>query len=197
LNKHLEAQPYHLQVRYDVIGRGTAVKYFVIDPDSGVLRVRDDLRKLTDTEFQIDVRAYDLGEPQLSSVSTVPVHVRHVALLSGELGFGFAEDSYNVDVPEDATPGTLIKILSVISGGPRDGSAGLECHVASGNEQRHFAANMTEERNCALWLDKAELDFEDTESYQIKIKLGAVVGTIKGGRNVTMVRNLPDPLRYP
>ncbi|OXU31282.1 hypothetical protein TSAR_011025 [Trichomalopsis sarcophagae] len=175
------------QVRYDVIGRGIAGKYFVIDPDSGVLRVRDDLRKVTDTEFQVDVRAYDMGDPQLSSVTTVPVYVRHVAGPPSESGLGFAEDSYNVDVPEDAPAGTLIKVLSVINASSRDASL-LDCEIYEGNEERLFRANITEEKNCALWLEKAELDFESTESYQIKIRLQAAAGLIKSGRNITMVK---------
>ncbi|XP_014216092.1 cadherin-99C [Copidosoma floridanum] len=176
------------QVRYDVIGRGIAGKYFVIDPDSGVLRVRDDLRKVPDvTEFQVDVRAHDLGDPQLSSVSTVPVFVRHVAGPPSEPGLGFAEASYNVDVPEDATSGTLMKTLSVINSNARD-ALPLDCEVYDGNDDRLFKANITEERNCALWLEKGELDFETTESYQIKIRLYTPNGAFKSGRNVTMVK---------
>ena len=41
------------QVRYEITGRGIASKYFIIDSDTGVLRVRDDLRKETDTEYQV------------------------------------------------------------------------------------------------------------------------------------------------
>ena len=40
-------------MRYEIIGRGIANKYFVVDPDYGVLRIRDDLRKETDTEYQV------------------------------------------------------------------------------------------------------------------------------------------------
>ena len=167
-----------------MIGRGIAGKYFVIDPDSGVLRVRDDLRKVQDTEFQVDVRAYDLGDPQLSSVSTVPVFVKHVAGPPSELGLGFAEDSYNVDVPEDARAGTLIKIISVINRNSRD----VSCDVYEGNENGLFKSNITEEKNCALWLEKPELDYEKQESYQIKIRLEPVVGVAKSSRNLTMVR---------
>lgn len=173
-----------------MIGRGIAPRHFAVDPDTGLLRVRDDLRKVPDTEFQVDVRAYDLGDPQLSSVASVPVRVRHVSVpASGELGLGFAEDSYNVEVPEDAAPDTLIKVLSVINAGARGeaGSAPLDCDIYSGNEEGLFGANITEERNCALWLVKGELDFEVTESYQIKIRLEAGPGMLKSGRNVTMV----------
>lgn len=41
------------KVRYELIGRRKAAKYFQIDPDTGVLQVRDDLRKETDTEYQV------------------------------------------------------------------------------------------------------------------------------------------------
>lgn len=40
-------------MRYEIVGREIANKYFVIDPDTGVLRIRDDLRKETNTEYQV------------------------------------------------------------------------------------------------------------------------------------------------
>ncbi|XP_015117521.1 cadherin-99C [Diachasma alloeum] len=175
------------QVRYEIIGRGIAQKYFVIDPDTGILTVRDDLRKETDSEYQVDVRAYDLGEPQLSSVTTVPIYVRHVATVAPEVGLGFAEDSYNVDVPEDAHDNTLIKILTVINSHTHD-STPLTCEIYSGNEEGLFEATITEERNCALKLKKGKLDHETTESYQIKIKLESLSGLLNSHRNTTMVK---------
>ena len=36
-----------------MIGRGKAQKYFQIDPDTGVIQVRDDLRKETTTEYEV------------------------------------------------------------------------------------------------------------------------------------------------
>lgn len=41
------------QVRYEIIGRGKATKYFQIDPDTGVVRVTNDLKKEIDTEYQV------------------------------------------------------------------------------------------------------------------------------------------------
>ena len=41
------------KVRYEIIGRGKSTKYFQIDPDSGVLRVTNDLKKEIDTEYQV------------------------------------------------------------------------------------------------------------------------------------------------
>lgn len=41
------------QVRYELVGRGKAQKYFQIDSDTGVIQVRDDLRKETSTEYEV------------------------------------------------------------------------------------------------------------------------------------------------
>ena len=133
------------------------------------------------------MRVYDLGEPQLSSVTTVPIFVRHVATVAPEIGLGFAEDSYNVDVPEDARDNTLIKIITIINSHTHD-STPLKCEIYSGNEDGLFEANVTEERNCALRLKKGSLDYEATEFYQIKIKLESLSGLLNADRNTTMVK---------
>jgi len=44
---------FYFQVRYELVGRGKAQKYFQIDPDTGVIQVRDDLRKETATEYEV------------------------------------------------------------------------------------------------------------------------------------------------
>ncbi|KAF7995558.1 hypothetical protein HCN44_006665 [Aphidius gifuensis] len=175
------------QIRYEIIGRGIASKYFVIDSDTGTLSIRDDLRKETDSEYQVDVRAYDLGDPQLSSVTTVPIYVRHVATVSPEVGLGFAEDSYNVDIPENARDNTLIKILTIINSHIHESNF-LKCEIYSGNENNLFQSSITEEKNCALKLKYGKLDYENTESYQIKIKLESSMGILNSHRNTTMVK---------
>lgn len=136
--------------------------------------------------FKVDVRAYDLGDPQLSSVTTVPIYVRHVATVSPEVGLGFAENSYNVDVPEDARDNTLIKVLTIINSHVHD-STFLKCEIYSGNDDKLFIASITEEKNCALKLKNGKLDYENTEAYQIKIKLESSTGLLDSHRNTTMV----------
>ncbi|KAK6626827.1 hypothetical protein RUM44_009304 [Polyplax serrata] len=123
------------KVRYELIGRRKASKYFQIDPDTGVLQVRDDLRKETDTEYQVDVKAYDLGEPSLSSVTTVPIYVKHTATVPPEIGLGFADDFYSIEVPENATARQLIKTLLVINGRAHNGGVPLKCDIISGNNE--------------------------------------------------------------
>lgn len=43
------------RVRYKLVGRGKASKYFNVEPDTGAVRVRDDLRKETDSEYTVRI----------------------------------------------------------------------------------------------------------------------------------------------
>lgn len=43
------------RIRYKLVGRGKASKYFHVEPDTGALRIRDDLRKETDSEYTVSI----------------------------------------------------------------------------------------------------------------------------------------------
>lgn len=180
------------KVRYELIGRGKAAKYFTVDPDTGVLSVRDDLRKETDQSYQVDVKAYDLGEPQLSSVMSVPVFIRHTATVAPETGLGFAEDSYTVEVPENATAGTLVKTLTIVnSKAHRTAPAPLHCSIVSGNDGDVFFVNVTEERNCELRVGAGSVldaDSEQRAQYQLTVRLDTLPNLMNHARASTRVK---------
>lgn len=48
------------RVRYKLVGRGKASKYFNVEPDTGAVRVRDDLRKETDSEYTVSIKILNL-----------------------------------------------------------------------------------------------------------------------------------------
>ncbi|KOB79512.1 Protocadherin-15, partial [Operophtera brumata] len=50
------------RVRYKLVGRGKASIYFNVEPDTGAVRVRDDLRKETDSEYTVRVFYVKLTE---------------------------------------------------------------------------------------------------------------------------------------
>lgn len=66
-------------------------------------------------------------------MTTVPIYVRHTATVPPEVGLGFADDYYTVEVPENATARQLIKTLVVINGRVHSGAAPLKCDIISGN----------------------------------------------------------------
>lgn len=85
--------------------------------------------------FQVDIKAYDLGEPSLSSVTTVPIYVRHTATVPPEIGLGFADDYYTIELPENATARQLVKTLVVINSRAHNGVVPLKCDIISGNNE--------------------------------------------------------------
>ena len=40
-------------MRYDVFGRGKAPRFFEVDRESGVVKVKDDLRKEINSEYEV------------------------------------------------------------------------------------------------------------------------------------------------
>lgn len=83
----------------------------------------------------MDVRAYDLGEPQLSSVITVEVFIQHVATVAPEVGLRFADNSYILQVPENTTVGKQIKTLTIVNSQTHGTSIPLKCQIISGNKE--------------------------------------------------------------
>lgn len=81
------------------------------------------------------MRAYDLGEPQLSSVITLDIYIQHVATVAPEVGLRFADTSYSLQILENATIGHQIKALTIVNSKTHGGNIPLKCHIISGNEQ--------------------------------------------------------------
>lgn len=84
--------------------------------------------------LKVDVKAYDLGEPQLSSVTTVTIFVRRVTTPLPELGLAFSDDSYTVRILESAVAGALVKVLTVVHPRPLQ-PLPLVCTIVSGNSE--------------------------------------------------------------
>ncbi|CAH1727237.1 unnamed protein product [Chironomus riparius] len=174
-------------IRYEIVGRGKAQKYFQVDSDTGDILLRDELKKEEDTEYQVDVRAFDLGEPQLSSVSSLPIYVKHVLsdpilefteprtdtspIMNPEsVGLAFSDDVYTISVPETTGINSTLKLLQIInSKKATKNRGGFKCEITNGNEWNLFKTNI-EDHSCGLVLINS-LDYENKTSHEIGIKL--------------------------
>ncbi|KAL9892419.1 cadherin 99C isoform 2-T4 [Glossina fuscipes fuscipes] len=192
-------------VRYEMVGRGKALKYFQVDPDTGAVRIRDELRKEEDTEYQVDIRAYDMGEPQLSSVATLPVFVRHLltdpnednsmegkmdngVIMSPEsLGLAFSDDSYTTGVPETTGINATIKLIQVINSKKSVRSnPGFKCEIVKGNERGLFNVTV-EDHGCGIQLIE-HLDYENKTTYSLQIRLVSHKYFINPQKSTTSVK---------
>ncbi|KAL1465415.1 hypothetical protein WDU94_004992 [Cyamophila willieti] len=176
------------KVRYELVGKGKSLRYFQIDPDMGTLTLRDDLRKEEDNEYQVDVKAYDLGEPQLSSVMSLPIFVRHVATVPPDVGLAFADDSYTIQIAENAVANTLVKTLNVINNRVHSQVVPLRCSLSSGNYGDLFSVNVTADRNCEVRLTRAELDYETAPEYNLTVRLDTLTGLVNPSRSLAHIK---------
>ncbi|XP_039436004.1 cadherin-99C [Culex pipiens pallens] len=174
-------------VRYEMVGRGKALKYFQVDPDSGIVRIRDELNKEDDTEYLVDVRAYDMGEPQLSSVATLPIYVSHIpanpngdsaesrvdagGIVNLEVqGLAFSDDSYTTSVPESTGMNATIKLIQIInSKKATKHNGGFKCEIIKGNDINLFRITV-EDHACGLVLN-GQLDYETTTTHNLEVRL--------------------------
>lgn len=189
-------------VRYEMVGRGKALKYFTVDPDTGTIRLRDDLKKDDDTEYQVDIRAYDLGEPQLSSVATMSIFVQHIltdpiesvearkdgATIDPEnLGLAFSDTLYTTGIPESTGINATLKQIQVInSKKATKNKNGFKCEIFSGNEKNLFRVVM-EDHTCAIKLNAA-LDYENSTSHELEVRLSSTKFFVNPQKSVAKVK---------
>ncbi|CAH0583152.1 unnamed protein product [Chrysodeixis includens] len=166
------------RVRYKLVGRGKASIYFHVEPDTGAVRVRDDLRKETDSEYTVDVQAYDQGEPMMSSVSSLTVYVSHSATVPPDVGLGFADTLYTEHVAENSPNGTLVRVLPLLNKREHSPDTPLKCRLTESSQKGVFYVKLTEERDCAIYLNTSSLDYETLTEYSLEVQLESIQGLI-------------------
>ncbi|KAL5285532.1 hypothetical protein ACFFRR_007314 [Megaselia abdita] len=193
-------------IRYELVGKGKSLKYFQIDADTGDVRIKDDLQKSGDTEYQLDVRAYDLGEPQLSTNTSFLVFVRHVLSETNppnsnesfdtkyptdkrSFGLAFIDDSYTTVVPETNGVNSTIKKIQVMNSknSARNGPA-FDCEIIDGNSDSIFGV-VTEDHACIFTLLK-KLDYESKSVYDVELKLVSSKYFVNPEKSTTRVKIL-------
>ncbi|KAG6457226.1 hypothetical protein O3G_MSEX010182, partial [Manduca sexta] len=166
------------RVRYKLVGRGKASKYFHVELDSGVLRVRDDLRKETDSEYTVDVQAYDQGDPVMSSVTSLTIYVSHSATVPPDVGLGFADTTYTEHVAENSPNGTLIRVLPLLNKREHSPDTPLKCQLTESSQIGIFYVKLNEDRDCAIYLNTSSLDYEKLAEYALEVQLESIQGLI-------------------
>ncbi|XP_065110593.1 protocadherin Fat 1a isoform X2 [Paramisgurnus dabryanus] len=87
-----------------VISGGDAGSHFVVDMDSGWLKVYSPLDRETADHYTLNITAYDLGIPQKSSSRLLDVKI----LDANDNSPQFLQDAYSVEISESTAVGTEI-----------------------------------------------------------------------------------------
>ncbi|KAH9631094.1 hypothetical protein HF086_000137 [Spodoptera exigua] len=177
-----DATPPNNRIRYKLVGRGKASIYFHVEPDTGAVRVRDDLRKEADSEYTVDVQAYDQGDPVMSSVTSLTVYVSHSATVPPDVGLGFADTVYTEHVAENSPNGTLVRVLPLLNKREHSPDTPLKCRLTEsshkGKVEGVFYVKLTEDRDCAIYLNTSSLDYETLSEYSLEVQLESIQGLI-------------------
>ncbi|CAH0674071.1 unnamed protein product [Spodoptera exigua] len=173
-----DATPPNNRIRYKLVGRGKASIYFHVEPDTGAVRVRDDLRKEADSEYTVDVQAYDQGDPVMSSVTSLTVYVSHSATVPPDVGLGFADTVYTEHVAENSPNGTLVRVLPLLNKREHSPDTPLKCRLTESSHKGVFYVKLTEDRDCAIYLNTSSLDYETLSEYSLEVQLESIQGLI-------------------
>lgn len=167
------------QIRYEIVGRNSdkSWQYFMIDPTTGTISVKDDLRKDLSSETRIVIKAKDLGQPSLSSTTTLTIFIDHLAEISPESSVGFADTHFTVELEENSAAQTLIKVLPVINK-PKLNFP-LSCEIVSGNELGKFYIMVNDQRDCEIHTLDNSIDYEQKTKFILTIRLNTIGGSSK------------------
>ncbi|XP_043843520.1 protocadherin Fat 2 isoform X3 [Dromiciops gliroides] len=146
------------QVSYSLVG--SADGHFSIEAATGVIRLEKPLRAKQQEVLELTVRASDQGTPNpLSTLGTVTVSVVDLA----DYLPVFLSTEHNVQVPEDARPGTEVVRLGPLT---REGAEKTGYQIVSGNEQEKFRLDY----HTGILYVNGSLDFETGQEYYLSIE---------------------------
>ena len=189
--------------------------YFAINEDTGDISIRDDLTKEIFDEykvkqftqfcqlrfliswicFQLDIQAYDLGTPPLSTVLTLVVRVRQVVTQPPDSGVGFVETAHFVQTKENMAEGTVLKTLELDQKERSNGrDLKIECKIVRATDQlgrsvsSSFIGRLNAQKDCELVQGSKSLDREQSERVTIEMKLRTLSAFTNPAKKAATVR---------
>ncbi|XP_045031201.1 fat-like cadherin-related tumor suppressor homolog isoform X3 [Daphnia magna] len=147
------------------ISSGNVGGAFVIEPDSGLIRVNQPLDVGTAHEYMLVVKASDGGSPSLSTSCRV-----HILVTMAENDPPkFLQSEYTADVFEDATGGTFVIQVEGRS------ISSLLFEITDGNSDGSFTINPS--TGIIVVSPRGALDYETTKHYNLSISAMNMAGS--------------------
>ncbi|XP_047440816.1 protocadherin Fat 2 [Mugil cephalus] len=143
---------------------GNIDNVFSIDPELGSISISKPLDLQPQDQFHLTVKATDQGFPQRSDLCSVHVRIR----VSDRTPPTFPSDEYLTEISELSTAGT--PVVTVLASSP----AAVHYGIESGNPNGTFYINPY----TGLISTQKHLDFENCESYQLKVTASTMAGAL-------------------
>ncbi|XP_055954929.1 protocadherin Fat 4 [Patella vulgata] len=120
---------------YEVVGNTPAPSFFTVDPSTGAITVRGNLRQAGQRNMMLRIAAYDSAVPTKKTFYDIPINIR---INSGIPVFG--QSPYRVTIDERSPLGFLVE--SVVATDP-DGDSLTYRITGSGNAPQYFYIDPT------------------------------------------------------
>ncbi|XP_038255144.1 protocadherin Fat 4 [Dermochelys coriacea] len=151
-------------------GEGTGGIPFEVDPESGVIRIREPLDYETRRQYSLTVQATDRGVPALSGRAEALIRLLDVNDNEPRVKFRyFPATSRFASVDENAAPGTVVALLTVSDADSPAANGNISVSILGGNEQRHFEVQSSKVPNLSLIKVAAALDRERIPTYNLTV----------------------------
>ncbi|CAM4658808.1 unnamed protein product [Lepidochelys kempii] len=151
-------------------GEGAGGIPFEVDPESGVIRIREPLDYETRRQYSLTVQATDRGVPALSGRAEALIRLLDVNDNEPRVKFRyFPATSRFASVDENAAPGTVVALLTVSDADSPAANGNISVSILGGNEQRHFEVQSSKVPNLSLIKVAAALDRERIPTYNLTV----------------------------
>uniref|UniRef100_A0A663MI09 Protocadherin Fat 4 n=1 Tax=Athene cunicularia TaxID=194338 RepID=A0A663MI09_ATHCN len=151
-------------------GEGAGSLPFEVDPESGVIRIREHLDYEMRQQYSLTVQAMDRGVPALSGRAEALIRLLDVNDNEPRVKFRyFPATSRFASVDENAAPGTVVALLTVSDADSPAANGNISVSILAGNEQRHFEVHSSKVPNLSLIKVAAALDRERIPAYNLTV----------------------------
>ncbi|XP_053317380.1 protocadherin Fat 4 [Spea bombifrons] len=160
-------------------GLNAAIRYqlaegtpFQIDPESGLVTIREPLDYESRRQYILSIEAKDLGTPPLTGRAEALVRLIDVNDNDPVVKFRyFPATSRYASVDENAQVGTVVALLTVTDSDSPAANGNVTVAILGGNEQRHFEVQTSKVPNLSLIKVASALDRERIPSYNLTVSV--------------------------
>ncbi|KAM7143149.1 protocadherin Fat 4 [Molossus nigricans] len=156
-------------IRYRLQDEGTP---FQMDPETGLITVREPLDFEARRQYSLTVQALDRGVPSLTGRAEALIQLLDVNDNDPVVKFRyFPATSRYASVDENAQVGTVVALLTVTDADSPAANGNISVQILAGNEQRHFEVQSSKVPNLSLIKVASALDRERIPSYNLTVSV--------------------------
>ncbi|XP_046512183.1 protocadherin Fat 4 isoform X3 [Equus quagga] len=156
-------------IRYRLQDEGTP---FQMDPETGLITVREPLDFEARRQYSLTVQAMDRGVPSLTGRAEALIQLLDVNDNDPVVKFRyFPATSRYASVDENAQVGTVVALLTVTDADSPAANGNISVQILGGNEQRHFEVQSSKVPNLSLIKVASALDRERIPSYNLTVSV--------------------------